>query len=470
MEEKQDYVESDVIDLRQILEVLRKWRWLIIAISSVALTISVVMSYFVIDPVYEAKSMLVVTMPVTDPTKFGTTGQANTDDLESVISTVSRMPVMTMNTYVGQLTSDTMYERTVKRLGLDKQGYSGKNLAGMVRAEVAKDSNIIMLKVQHTDPRLASDVANGLAEEYLAYLSEENERKMTQSTEFLSVQKAETEQQLNKLLTEMKNFNAGSTSVEFMQKQFEILTTDLNTYQNSLDAARVQVAQLQSAVNSLRDRLNSTPQKITTKYTQPADTFVPVDPAAETEPVQPPATVVTEEQINPVYLSLSEQLSAKETELAEKKALFTANQNTVTRLKSELAALQSQLSSKQIDQQKLQNEINRLQETQNLLAQKVTQTQIARSIDMGNTTIDIASPALVPSSPVKPNKQMNVAVALVLGLMISVGLAFLLEFMDNTIKSPDDVQKHLGLPVMGTIPSRQAEGKSSRRFFRLRRN
>lgn len=179
---------------------------------------------------------------------------------------------------------------------------------------------------------------------------------------------------------------------------------------------------------------------------------------------------MTEEQINPVYLALSEQLSVKETELAEKKALFTANQNTVTRLKSELAALQSQLGSKQIDQQMLQNEVNRLQETQNLLAQKVTQTQIARSIDMGNTTIDIASPALVPSSPVKPNKQMNVAVALVLGLMISIGLAFLLEFMDNTIKSPDDVQKHLGLPVVGTIPTKQAEGKSSRRFFRLRRN
>jgi len=462
--EKPDYIESDVIDLRQIIEVLRKWRRVIIAITLLAVITSAIMSFYVIDPVYEAKSMLVVTMPVADPSKVGT-GESGNNDLESVISTVSRMPYMTMNTYVGQLTSDTMYERTVKNLGLERQGYSGKNLTGMVKVEVAKDSNIIMLKVQHTDPRLAADVANGLGEEYLAYLSEENQRKMTQSTDFLSSQKDETDQKLEKILGQMKNFNSDSRSVEFLQKQFENLTTDLNTYQTNLDAARVQVQQLEAGVASLREKLNSTPQMLSTsQYSQSA-----VEPVEPVEPAQPAAPMVTEE-INPVYISLSEKLNEKEAELAEKRASLAANQATVSRLLAELTTLQVELSGKQIDQQKLQNEITRLQETQNLLAQKVTQTQIARSIDMGDTTINIASPALVPSGPVKPNKQLNVAVALVLGLMVSIGLAFVLEFMDNTFKSPEDVQKHLGLPVVGTIPANKGTANKSRRsFFGLRR-
>ncbi|RXZ01487.1 YveK family protein [Fictibacillus sp. S7] len=55
-------------------------------------------------------------------------------------------------------------------------------------------------------------------------------------------------------------------------------------------------------------------------------------------------------------------------------------------------------------------------------------------------------------SPVKPNPKMNMAIALVVGLMAGVGLAFLLEYMDNTLKTEQDIENILGLPVLGTIP------------------
>ncbi|MDQ0482428.1 YveK family protein [Guptibacillus hwajinpoensis] len=54
-------------------------------------------------------------------------------------------------------------------------------------------------------------------------------------------------------------------------------------------------------------------------------------------------------------------------------------------------------------------------------------------------------------SPVNPNPVLNMAIALVVGLMVGVGLAFLLEYLDNTIKDEDDIEKLLGLPVLGTI-------------------
>lgn len=63
--------------------------------------------------------------------------------------------------------------------------------------------------------------------------------------------------------------------------------------------------------------------------------------------------------------------------------------------------------------------------------------------------IDKAQP---PENPVKPRPKLNMAIAGILGIMAGVFLAFLLEYMDNTLKTPEDIEKHLGLPVLGAIP------------------
>ena len=51
-----------------------------------------------------------------------------------------------------------------------------------------------------------------------------------------------------------------------------------------------------------------------------------------------------------------------------------------------------------------------------------------------------------------PNKLMNIAIATVLGMMVSVGLVFVLEFLDRTYKTPTDIERHLGLSILGAIP------------------
>ncbi|KGP77252.1 lipopolysaccharide biosynthesis protein [Desulfosporosinus sp. Tol-M] len=70
-------------------------------------------------------------------------------------------------------------------------------------------------------------------------------------------------------------------------------------------------------------------------------------------------------------------------------------------------------------------------------------------------SVSIVDTAVTPVSPVKPNKKLNVLLAFVVGLMAAVGLAFLLEFLDNTIKTSSDVEELLGIPVLGVIPNYQ---------------
>ena len=71
---------------------------------------------------------------------------------------------------------------------------------------------------------------------------------------------------------------------------------------------------------------------------------------------------------------------------------------------------------------------------------------------VANGNVRVIEEVVVPENPVSPNKKMNIAIAFILGLMVSVGLCFLLEFMDNSFKNKEQVEQELGIPVIGLIP------------------
>lgn len=86
---------------------------------------------------------------------------------------------------------------------------------------------------------------------------------------------------------------------------------------------------------------------------------------------------------------------------------------------------------------------------------QVFQQEINKMMEVDNvSTIDVAK---VPEYPVSPNKVMNLAIAGVLGLMVSIGLVFVLAFLDRTYKTPADVERHLDLPLIGAIPDMMLE-------------
>ena len=72
---------------------------------------------------------------------------------------------------------------------------------------------------------------------------------------------------------------------------------------------------------------------------------------------------------------------------------------------------------------------------------------------VANGHVRVIEEVVIPENPVSPNKKMNIIIAFLLGLMASVGLCFLLEFMDNTFKSKEQLEREIDLPVLGTIPN-----------------
>ena len=81
---------------------------------------------------------------------------------------------------------------------------------------------------------------------------------------------------------------------------------------------------------------------------------------------------------------------------------------------------------------------------------KLKEIDISSNIGMGN--IRILEKAFLPSAPMPPNKRRNIILAVVMGLMIGVGLSFLLENIDRTLHSDEDTEKYLNLPVLSMIP------------------
>ncbi len=427
-------IVSEEIDLREILNVLKKRRKIIALITVISLFTSAVLSLFVLSPVYETKSKLLVTM-ATDNTRRTVAAE---DDLESVISTVSRLPRLTINSYVEQLKSEALMQRVIEEMDIGDT-VKPRELASMINVEAVPDSNIIEVKIQNTNPQFAVDALNRLNKEYLELLSENNQEQMSRSMVFLQEQKEEKDEQLEEALAKLKDFNSQPRGVEYLEKEFNLMADELNQYNSQLDMLGVEIRQLQAGVNRLVEDLQNETKTVTVnKY----------DPVAG-------ETVVSEE-LNPVYIALTEKLNEKEALLAENMARREAIMAVTERMQRDINNLQAELSQKRFTQEQLQKEVDMLKETSNLLAQKTTQTQIARSIDMGNTSVVVVSPA-IESYQVKPNVKLNVAVALVLGLMIGVGLAFLLEFMDNTLKSSEDVNKLLDIPVMGVIPDLESK-------------
>jgi capsular exopolysaccharide synthesis family protein len=110
-----------------------------------------------------------------------------------------------------------------------------------------------------------------------------------------------------------------------------------------------------------------------------------------------------------------------------------------------------EIDRKQKEYEGLQRNLNRLQGLYDLIFNRLQEVDISASIQM--ESVRILERAIVPGGPLKPRNLQSLFLAALIGLALGIGLIFALEFMDDSIRYPEEVARSLGAPFLGLVPS-----------------
>ena len=147
-----------------------------------------------------------------------------------------------------------------------------------------------------------------------------------------------------------------------------------------------------------------------------------------------------------VFIDRNQQM-----QLGRVSGLKTSLEKELASVQDDIARAQSGLSSNPDEalRQRLETSLAQYRTTLSSLANNYNQIRIAEAQATNNVVI--AKPAVVPLGPVRPRTMTNVLLAMIVGGMLAVGAAFLVEYLDDTVKSPDDVTRVTGLSTLGAI-------------------
>ena len=377
-------------DLRQYIDLLWQWAWLIVLAILLAGIAAYITSRFQ-DPVYQATTIFLVSeAPSTQASEY------------TAILTSERLA----RTYSEMLTKRPILEEVITRLGLEEKFKRPESLKKNITVQVVRDTQLIELSVEDTDPILAAQLANSL----ISALVDQNENlssgRYNTAEENLRSQIDSVEEQIISLSAEI---------ADEQQKQVVEIEQKIEELERQIIDLQGEITELQIILGIYRLQGSE------------ADAFY-----TRVEPSDAGRVTILKE---------------KEMELAQLGTTLQLYQNifyefTITGAGEELN------QNSEYDQKKTSLALYR-RTYENLLGD-LEAINLAR-MESGNNIIQV-EPAVPPETPVRPRVLMNTALAGVVGGMLAVGALFLIEaLLDDTVKDPDVITTHLGLSVLGNL-------------------
>jgi uncharacterized protein involved in exopolysaccharide biosynthesis/Mrp family chromosome partitioning ATPase len=341
--------------------------------------------------------------------------------------------------------------------------------------------SIIRLTTRASTPKLSQALANTVAKVYIQKVADIKRSDLESGLSFLEKQiKLASEQieQSEKALNEFRN-KIGITQVTSSSGLLDILGNMQEELSKTESDIELIEAQLQSVQGLISEKRQASLSSLSTSLSPQIDTIqsrlislqLQLDTMLEKFTKEDPEVISIQQQID----MLQKRLEAELAELLKKEGQTSLDPlSEIQSLVQQSISLNVQLKGLEQKKALLKKRIANFQEEHpELIATQVELTRLERQArvheqtymalltksgdlqllkEMKTSGLDIIKEAALPQSPISPQKKKILIFGLISGLVLGVGFAFLLEYLDDSIKLKEDVERYLALPVMGTIP------------------
>lgn len=430
------------ISLRECIQILINQRKLIAIVTILSILISIIFSFYIIPPIYEGK---VILMASGISNNQSVVPQA--EGVEAFLNTLSQYQYsqMSVETYKEQINNPQILQQTIDDLKLEERGITRRNLKEMITLGTIKDTNLITITVEYIDKKLSADIANTIARKFTDFVSEKAKEQATKSSNYIKLQMDVEKENLDNVLLEYRTYLSQPRGLNELQKELDSKLELITTYKSDFLNSNIEEQKLRASLSAAEGQLKGTPQKITVNRSLLDEPYLSqaLKDTNSKSSMDLFGVRVEAEEINDSYIELKNMINTLKIELAKIVAQKNNLQKEIGALQKELETLQADLAVRQHEDIIMQEKVKFAQETYNAFLEKYEETRIAKSSAIGDASILIVSHAVEPLRPVAPNKKLNVMIAGVLGIMLSILVAFFREYWKNSsieIKNTDNLK------------------------------
>jgi capsular exopolysaccharide synthesis family protein len=331
-------------------------------------------------------------------------------------------------------------------------------LAMVIRARInikpIRETKLVEVSYTSPSPALSAEIVNTVAREFKNFSTDMRLQTTQQASDFLSDQISELSQELSEKNVELQRYSQ-EKDIFLLNPTESTAVNELSALQEAYTQARLARIEKQAVFQELQDMdADSIPQFVNNPEIQQNKADY-IQAKNDFEEVQREYL-----SSHPRYTQAKSKMESLAADL--KNAADTAESEYRTalqvenRIKADLERQKENVvrsDSNAIQYRLIRDEVEQKTRLLNSLREKQQNALVSAKLGgLDTSNISIIDEAEIPRKPVSPKKQLNFLLALVLGAIGGIGLCFVLEYLDNTVKGPEDVEKLAGLPSMGVIP------------------
>jgi polysaccharide biosynthesis transport protein len=468
------------IDLYRYLRIAAKHKWLVFSIMLTAVAIAVFVTYLM-TPIFRATSSIQIDRESVNVVKLddfqADERMSGTEFYQTQYELLgSRTMAERVVTTMGIAENPEFLAQTTSLIGLiksflpigtdgdkpeeissqdDKVKIASRRLLGSLTVAPVRGSRIVKINIDHPDPAMAQSLANTYAE---VFISENLDRRFDATSyakKFLEERLAQLKAKLGDSEKELVKY-AEDQGIISLDGNKNLSATDLEAINIKLNETRGERLKKEQLWKQAQQTQGTGLKEILDNENIQANQKLRAELAAEYQQklaVYKPAFPLMAQLRNQIKeldrQIVSEIAAIKRSIEAQYIAVKEEEDQLLAQLENSKADVTDQ-RNRSIQYNILQREVDTNRTLYDGLLQRYKEIGVAGGV--GTNNITIVDKALLPTSPRSPSLFLNLALAIFGGLLLGVLLALLLDYIDDTFKAPDDIEREIGLPVIGVIP------------------